>query len=47
MDECGGLENRYGRKALLGSNPSPSEFDIIFTANFWRGRIARFSAAVC
>ena len=24
MDECGGLENRWGRKALVGSNPTSS-----------------------
>ena len=24
MDECDGLENRWGRKLLVGSNPTPS-----------------------
>ena len=24
MDECDGLENRYTRKGIVGSNPTPS-----------------------
>ena len=39
MDECGGLENRWSRKAPVGSNPTPSAVCWQFRA--FRDRVRR------